>query len=180
MPWKWLGKRRSLCYNSPRHEHQKEKCHECAQVCKGERPAYSGLFLFGGGTEIGTPLVRDVAFGFKSSEGESAVVDCRTNSLQLAAANRDPINLAYSTLWATNAASVVVSAIELSGKGGAATTTNNIFMAAADAEGATPMRGVGRGWWRLLYQVNGEQGDTLLEYITDEFKMPGGFILIYK
>lgn len=133
-----------------------------------------------GGTEIGTPLVRDVAFGFKSSEGESAVVDCWTNSLQLAAANREPINLAYSTSWATNAESVVVSAIQLSGEGGAETATNSVFMVAADAEGVTPMRGVGTGWWRLLFQAVGDADDVLLEYLTDEFKMPSGFVLIYK
>ena len=57
------------------------------------------------------------------------------------------------------------------------TGTNDVFSAAADAEGDTPLRGAGRGWWRLLCQVKDEQGDTLLEYLTDDFKMPGGFIL---
>ena len=56
MPCKWLCKRRGLCYNPLHLRHQKGKCHECVQACQGERPAYSGLFLFGGGTEIGTPL----------------------------------------------------------------------------------------------------------------------------
>ena len=51
---------------------------------------------------------------------------------------------------------------------------------AADAEGDTPLRGAGRGWWRLLCQIKDEQGDTLLEYLTDDFKMPGGFILIVR
>lgn len=133
-----------------------------------------------GGEEIGEPLVRDMVFGYRSVEGPAFVADSRTNSLQLAAANRETINLAYSTAWAANAASVAISAIRLSGEGGAATATNSVFMAAADAEGATSPRGIGMGWWRFLCQLKGADGGTLLEYLTEEFRMPGGLLLIIE
>ena len=133
-----------------------------------------------GGEEIGEPLVRDMVFGCRSAEGPAFVADSRTNSLQLAAANREPIDLTYSTAWAANAASVAISAIRLSGEGGAATATNSVFVAAADAEDVTPMRGIGMGWWRLLCQLKGEDGGTLLEYLTEEFMMPGGLLLIIE
>ena len=130
-----------------------------------------------GGAEIGEPLVRDVAFGCRSAEGSAFVADSRTNSLQLAVDGGTPVTLTYSTAWATNAASVAISAVQLSGSGGVATATNAFFSVGAEAEGDTPLRGVGRGWWRLLCQIKDASGDTLLEYLTDEFKMPGGFIL---
>ncbi len=133
-----------------------------------------------GGVEVGEPLVRDVAFGYRSSEGAAFVADSRANSLQLAVDGKTPVILSYSTAWATNAASVAIRAVQLSGQGGTETATNNVFSAAADAEGDTPLRGAGRGWWRLLCQIKDEQGDTLLEYLTDDFKMPGGFILIVR
>ena len=130
-----------------------------------------------GGEEIGEPLVRDVAFGVRSGEGAAFMADSRANSLQKVIDAGEAVNLAYSTAWATNAASVSIKAVRLSGQGGAPIATNAVFAAAADAEGATAMRGVGRGWWRLLCQVTAGSGDTLLEYLTDEFKMKGGFIL---
>ena len=130
-----------------------------------------------GGEEIGDPLVRDVAFGFRSGEGASFAVDSRTNSLQEAVGSRAPVSLAYSTAWATNAAAVSVKTVRLSGRGGIPVATNSIFLAAADAEGETQMRGVGHGWWRLLFQATDGSDNVLLEYLTDEFKMKGGFIL---
>lgn len=132
-----------------------------------------------GGVEIGEPLVSDIAFGYRSSEGLAFVADSRTNSLQLAVKERKPVALAYSTAWATNAAAVSVFAVQLLGSGGVPMTTNAMFSAAADAEGMTSMRGVGMGWWRLVCQVKGESGDTLIEYLTDEFKAPGGLILSF-
>ena len=131
-----------------------------------------------GGTEIGTPLERDVAFGVMSSPSSAVRADSRTNSLQLAASEIHPISLAYSTDWTTNVTSVAISAISLSNEGGEATATNTVFSAAADAEGSTPLGNVGIGWWRLLYRLADGSGNTLLEYLTDEFKMPGGFIMI--
>ena len=135
---------------------------------------------FSGDVKIGEPLVRDVAFGFRSVDGTAFAADSRTNSLQIAAANREPIRLAYSTAWATNAASIAISAVMLTGQGGTATATNTVFSAVADAEGDAPLLGIGRGWWRLLCQVKDDQNDILLEYLTDEFKMPGGFILTVR
>ena len=122
-------------------------------------------------------MTSDVSLGYQSATGTPFVADSRTNSLQLAASSRDPVNLAYSTAWAANAAAVSISAVRLSGEGGAATATNAMFSAAADAEGATPLRGVGKGWWRLLCRVADGSDGTLLEYLTDEFKMPGGLLL---
>ena len=134
----------------------------------------------GDGTEIGTPLERDVSFGVASSPSSAVRADSRTNSLLVAASERLPIRLAYSTDWTANVASVAISAISLSGKGGEATATNTVFSATADAEGLTPLSNVGIGWRRLLYRLADESGNTLLEYLTDEFKMLGGFILVVK
>ena len=133
-----------------------------------------------GGVEIGEPLVRDVAFGVRSGEGSAFMADSRANSLQEAVNADSPVNLTYSTAWATHAASVSVKAVQLSGTGGVPIATNVVFSAAADAEGLTAMRGVGRGWWRLLCEVSDGSGDTLLEYLTDEFKMKGGFTLTVR
>lgn len=133
-----------------------------------------------GGTEIGTPLVRDVSFGVSSSPGEAAFVDSRTNSLQEAVAAGRVDNLAYSTAWATNAASVTISAVMLSGKGGTPVSTNSFFTAVADAEGRTSMRGIGTGFWRLLCSVEDGSGEPLLEYLTDEFEKKCGFFLIVR
>ena len=131
-----------------------------------------------GGVEIGELLVSDVAFGYRSAEGSAFAADSRTNSLQEVVSACAPVSLAYSTAWAANAASVSIKAVELSDRGGAPVATNDMFSAAADAEGVTPMRGVGRGWWRLLCEVSDGSGDVLLEYLTDEFRMKGGFMMI--
>lgn len=133
-----------------------------------------------GGVEIGEPLVSDIAFGVRSNEGASFIADSRANSLQEAVASGNPVNLAYSTAWAANAAAVSIKAVQLSGQGGVPVATNAMFSAAADAEGETAMRGVGHGWWRLLCLVTDGSGDALLEYITGEFKVKGGFTLTVR
>lgn len=133
-----------------------------------------------GGTEIGTPLVRDVSFGVSSAPGEAAFVDSRTNSLQEAVAAGKVDNLTYSTAWATNAANVTISAVKLSGKGGTPVSTNSFFSAVADAEGTTSMCSVGTGFWRLLYTAEDASGETLLKYLTEEIVKKGGFILIVR
>lgn len=130
-----------------------------------------------GGVEIGEPLVSDISFGYRSSEGLAFVADSRTNSLQLAVKERKPVALAYSTSWATNAAAVTISAVMLSGRGGTAVATNEMFSASADAEGATFMRTLDIGWWRLLCRSVDDGGGTLLEYQTEEFRMPGGMVI---
>ena len=133
-----------------------------------------------GGVEIGEPLERDVSFGYQSSLGAAFVADSRTNSLQLAVKEGRAVALTYSTDWATNAAAVSISAVGLSGRGGEPVATNEVFSASAVADGTTPMRGVGTGWWRLLYQATDAVGGTLLEYITEDFKMPGGFVMWFR
>ena len=131
-----------------------------------------------GGEEIGEPLVRDVAFGYQSAAGAAFAADSRTNSLQETVSARKGVNLAYSTAWAANTASVSIKAVRLSGRGGAPVATNALFSAAADAEGSTPLGDVGIGWRRLLYRLADGSGNTLLEYLTDEFRMPGGMLLM--
>lgn len=130
-----------------------------------------------GGEEIGEPLVRDIAFGYSSAPGAVFAADGRTNSLQLAAKAHRPIAVVYSTAWATNAAAVAVDAVRLSGKGGEPVATNSVFATSADAAGTTALPVLEVGWWKLLYRLTGESGGTLLEYHTDEFRMPGGFII---
>ena len=129
-----------------------------------------------GGEEAGKELARDVAFGYASAPGAVFSADSRTNSLQLAASARRPISLAYSTEWATNSAAVAVDVVKLSGKGGEPVATNSVFAASAAVEGAASLTGLDIGWWRLVYRLTGESGDSLLEYQTDDFRMPGGFV----
>lgn len=129
------------------------------------------------GVEIGEPLVRDVSFGYRSETSADFVADSRTNSLQSMVDVGDQVGLAYSTAWSTNAAGVSIMAVQFSGQNGFPVATNSMFSATADAEGTTAMRGVGRGWWRLLYLITDGSGNVLLEYLTDEFKMKSGFIM---
>ena len=129
------------------------------------------------GEEIGTPLVRDVAFGYKFAFGTAFAADTCTTSLQALATSRSPIKLAYSTLWATNASEVAISAVKLSGKNGKPVATNAFFTADADADGVTPPFGVGGGWYRLLCRISDGSDATLVEYLTAEFEMPYSFVL---
>ena len=127
------------------------------------------------GVAIGEPLVRDVSFGMLSEAQATTTADTRTNSLReaasIAARTATPINLTYSTLWATNGvpATVTLKARRLDGEGGAVTGETSFFSAEAEAEGLTPMRGVASGWMRLVCQVTDEQEALLLEYVTDDF-----------
>ena len=125
--------------------------------------------------EIGTPLIRDVAFGTFSEAQATMMADTRTNSLQeavsAAARTGTPVEVTYSTLWATNGipATVTLKARRFNGKGGAVTGETAFFAAQADAEGETPLRRVGSGWMRLVCQVADAEDATLLEYVTDDF-----------
>lgn len=132
-----------------------------------------------GGTEIGTPLVRDVAFGVASSPGEASFADCRQESLREAVASKGTANLTYDTAWTANASAVTISAVKLTGESGSETTTNTMFTAAADAYGETPLRGLAPGWWRLLCRIDGEGDDSLLEYSAGDFRIKGGFIISF-
>ena len=129
------------------------------------------------GDEIGVPLVRDVAFGYKSVAGSTFAADTCATTLQALASARNPIKLAYSTRWATNASEIAISAIKLSGKDGTEIATNAVFSAEADAEGVTRPFGAGGGWYRLLCRIADGSGTTLVEYLTAEFEMPYSFVL---
>lgn len=131
-----------------------------------------------GGEEIGTALVRDVAFGVSSSPGAAAFADCRAESLRETVASGATANLTYDTAWATNAAAVTISAVKLTGENGSGTATNAMFAAAADASGTTVAR-LSKGWWRLLCRIDGDGGDPLLEYASGDFKIKGGLIISF-
>ena len=130
-----------------------------------------------GGVEIGSPLVRDVAFGVPSSPGTAAFADCRAESLRETVASGATANLTYDTAWATNAAAVTISAVKLTGQDGAETATNTMFAVAADATGVTRLSGLSAGWWRLLCRIDDSGGDSLIEYTAGDFKIKGGFII---
>ena len=130
-----------------------------------------------GGVPVGETLVRDVSFGVMSGLSSAVAYDNRASSLQEAVKAGGAVNLEYDTFWAEDSASLSIGAVALSGKGGDATATNALFNASAEASGTTAMRGLGRGSWRLLCQLKDESGETLLEYLTDEFRVPGGFIM---
>lgn len=131
----------------------------------------------GDGVEIGEPLVSDVAFGHVSAPGASFGVDSLSDSLRKVSDSRLPINLAYSTEWSTNAASLTIKAVRLSGNGGYPVATNTVFTAESEAEGTIPLPGLRAGWWRLLYRLSDGSGDVLLEYTTDDFRRRGGLTL---
>ena len=132
-----------------------------------------------GGVEIGSPLVRDVAFGVPSSPGTAAFADCRAESLRETVASGATANLTYDTAWATNAAAVTISAVKLTGQDGAETATNTMFAVAADATGVTRLSGLSAGWWRLLCRIDDSGGDSLIEYTAGDFKIKGGFIISF-
>ena len=131
-----------------------------------------------GGSVIGESLVADVSFAYTGADSGPAAFDSRTNSLQLAVKADRAATLAYATGWATNAASLQISAVRLSGPGGVATGTNQVFSAEADASGDFVLRGLDVGWWRLSCLFNDGSGEAILEYLTDEFKMTGGSLII--
>ena len=129
------------------------------------------------GEEIGEPLVRDVAFGYKSTYGTAFVADTCATTLQALASARLPIKLAYSTMWASGASEVSISAVKLSGRNGTAVATNVFFSAEAEAEGVTSPFGAGGGWYRLLCRITDGSDTALVEYLTAEFEMPYSFVL---
>jgi hypothetical protein len=135
--------------------------------------------------EIGTPLIRDVAFGTFSEAQATTMADTRTNSLQeavsAAARTGTPVEVTYSTRWATNGvpATVTLKARRLNGQGGAVTGETSFFAAQADAEGETPLRRVGSGWMRLVCQVADAEDATLLEYVTDDFLLKDSALVLF-
>ena len=131
------------------------------------------------GVEIGDVLVRDIVFGSQSVQKSGFVADTRADSLPAAALNREPVALTYSTLWATNASAAAISAIKLSGPGSDEVSTNSVFAVQAEAEGERALN-VGGGWWKLFYQITDAAGETILEYLSPEFKVPAGLVLKIK
>ena len=132
------------------------------------------------GAEVGEALVQDVSFGLASAPGAAIVADSRAASLQEAMNASGTANVVYSTDWADGAAAVSVSEVILAERGGAATATNSLFSAQADAEGTAPVYGLAAGWHRLLFRAVDGDGETLLEYLTDEFRVKGGVMLLIK
>lgn len=134
-----------------------------------------------GGEEIGTPLVRDVAFGVPSSPGAAVFVDCRAASLKEVVASTGNASIAYDTAWAADAASLTISAVKLAEEGGAETaTTSELFAATADASGVTRLHGLSGGdWWRLSCRICGSGGETLLEYVSGDFRRKSGLIISF-
>ena len=131
------------------------------------------------GVEIGDTLVRDIVFGSQSVQEGGFVADTRADSLPTATLAREPVALTYSTLWATNADAVAISAIKLSGAAGDELSTNSLFAVQAEAEGENALN-LGSGWWRLLYRVTDGSGENLLEYLSSDFKVPYGFMFKIK
>ena len=133
-----------------------------------------------GGSVIGETLSADVSFAYPGAASGPAVVDTRTNSLQLAVKADRAATLAYATGWATNAASLQISAVSLSGPGGAATGAKRLFSADADDSGDCALHGLGAGWWRISCLFDDGSGNAILEYLTGDFKMPGGICITLR
>ena len=128
------------------------------------------------GTPVDEPLSAKVSFGIQSATPAVTAADTQADSLQKAV-DAGNARLVYDTAWGTNAAAVTLKAVRLSGAGGNAVATNEIFSAVADAKGTTTLKGVSPGWWRLLCQETDALGNTVLEYVTGVFRRKGGFIL---
>lgn len=123
--------------------------------------------------EVGTPLIRDVSFGYASEVLPSIFADTRENSLQEAvnARAQSPVMLTYDTSWATNGVpdGVTISAVLLTGEGGTAVATDSLLSAASPATGQTHMNVGFSGWMRLVCRIAGGGDATLLEYVTGDF-----------
>lgn len=133
-----------------------------------------------GGEAVGDVLVQDVSFGLASAPGAAIVADSRAVSLQEAISANAPANVVYSSDWADGATAVSVSEIVLAGRDGEAIVTNSVLSASAVADGTVPVGGLDTGWYRLLYRAVNGSGETLLEYLTDEFRVKGGILLLIK
>ena len=153
---------------------------DCECALTGEYVRFVHELHNAAGGIIGESLVADVSFAYPGANSGPAVFDSRTNSLQLVVKADRTAALAYATEWATNAASLQISAVRLSGPGGSATGTNQVFSAGADASGDMVLRVLDAGWWRLSCMFDDGFGSAILEYLTDEFKMPGGSMIIVR
>ena len=133
------------------------------------------------GATVGETLVSDVSFGVAGAANAATCADSRTNALQEAIYASGAVDLTYSTRWADNATAVTLSAVKLTGRGGTAIATNELFTASGmDAEGLACLNGGGKGWWRLLCQVMNDTDGVLLEYQTSEFYRRGGITMNFR
>ena len=131
--------------------------------------------------EVGKALVRDVSFGAASLPGTGTLADSRAESFQEAVSARKPVGLTYSTYWATNAASVALSAVKTKDGGGhdlAQPVTNQFFSASAVADGTLPWQPKSGGW-RLLLTSFDALGNVLGEpYFADYFLRAKGTVMM--
>lgn len=130
-----------------------------------------------GGTEIGTPLEREVAFGFATAATAGTAADGRDNLLQREAALGKVVGLTYDTSWATNADTIAISAVQLKdgrGRDLDTPTTNALFSANADATG-TFDKALKSGGWRFLHTSFDKDGNIICApYFADYFLMSKG------
>ncbi|MBQ6247758.1 MAG: hypothetical protein IJK04_12885 [Kiritimatiellae bacterium] len=136
-----------------------------------------------GGTEIGTPLERDVAFGFATAATAGTAADGRDDLLQREAALGKVVGFAYDTSWATNADSVAISAVQLKdgrGRDLATPVTNDLFSASADAAG-TFAKALKSGGWRFLHTSVDMDGNIICApYFADYFLMSKGTTILIR
>ena len=141
-----------------------------------------------GGGELGEALVADVAVAYPdASSAVDALIDTRTNSLQLVAEARDPVALQYSTAWATGGVPVqvkITSVLDRYRKGTLVTSATNTLMTAnAPATGdCLHQIATGGGTMTLLcsfLDANGEAVDEPLS-ASYRFKELWGFLLSIK
>ncbi len=125
-----------------------------------------------GGTEIGTPLERDIAFGFATAANTGVLADGRDDLLQREAALGKVVGLTYDTAWAANASSVAVSAVQTKdGRGNdlAVPATNQLFSAGADASGAFAKTLKSGGWRFLMTSLDANGNVICAPYFADYF-----------
>ena len=126
------------------------------------------------------PIVSTSAWTAHARMSSAVAYDNRGSSLQEVVKGGGAVNLEYDTFWAEGTASVEMYKVMLAGRGGAPTVTNSVFSDMAEASGAAPLGGLDIGWWRLLCRLKGASGETLLEYETEDFRKPGGMVLMVR
>ena len=136
-----------------------------------------------GDEEIGTPLVRDVSFGFAATAGGSAAVDSRDGLLQRVVDVDGSAGFTYDTSWTNDAASVAISLTQLENDKHEAVpaATQTIFTATADASGVLAHSHFATGTWRFLLTLLDSEGEALGDPLSaDYFKKGAGFFLIVR
>ena len=135
------------------------------------------------GVEIGTALERDVAFGFATAASAGILADGRNDLLQREAVLGKTVGLTYDTAWATNAASVAISAVQTKdGRGNdlAVPATNKLFSANADAIGAFAKTLKSGGWRFLMTSFDGNGAPICAPYFADYFLKTKGTAVMLR